>query len=359
MPTTSAFIAQPNTGSLVLFTAWAKAISDAIASFGFARQNDTGQGVWTATVLTCTSVAVSGGNAVYAYSGFTGPTPRIGMSFVFSTFGTAGNNVTAVVTAVNPGVSVTVATTTQVNDTTGSGTTTALAAALGTNTTMYEIWKTADAVGFDVYIKIEYGTWNTGGYPAMAITIGTGTNGAGAMINPSTRMFAGSNQSTTPSNCRVSGDGVRLQIMLFVGGGLAVGNAQIFSLERSYDNSGVVTGSYYTMACLVPTATAYQQTLFPSSGVTVLETSGFTCALPSQAGGNVGSTTHVSPVFPMVGGIGNPMKGIMVFRNHDFANNQVLYATLYGVQHTYITYDLNYNTVANNGQNCGLCVLFE
>jgi hypothetical protein len=362
MPTTSAFIAQMNNTNFTNFSAWAKPISDALIAFGFTRQNDTGQVVWVATILTCTSVAVSGGNAVYAYSGFTGPTPRIGMSFVFSTFGTAGNNVTAVVIAVNPGVSVTVATSTQVNDTTGSGTTTALAATPATGTYVIEVWKTADSVGFDVYIKMEYGTSTNAAVMNLFITIGTATNGAGTLVNPSTRMglIGNGNTSATLTNCRISGDGVRLQILLWVGGGLATGVAYVYSLERSYDNSGVVTGSYYTICCINPSTSGWQQTLFPNGGLTVCETSGLMCVIPSQAAtGNVGANTHVSPVFPVVGGIGNPMKGLMVFRGVDFANNQMMYATLYGVQHTYIIYGWNNTAISNTSQNCGVGVLFE
>lgn len=82
------------------------------------------------TILTLTQVAV-GSNAVYSYSSFTGPAPAVGMSVAFSGFANDGNNVTATLTAVSGGASgtVTVALTTQVNEThagSGTGTTAAV-----------------------------------------------------------------------------------------------------------------------------------------------------------------------------------------------------------------------------------------
>src|SRR5215470_501962 len=85
----------------------------------------------TNTILTLTQVAV-GANAVYSYSSFTGPAPSVGMSVAFSGFANGGNNVTATLTAVSGGASgtVTVALTTQVNEThAGSGTTMAMKSA--------------------------------------------------------------------------------------------------------------------------------------------------------------------------------------------------------------------------------------
>lgn len=160
---TTNFTVGPDNTTLALFEAWAMPISAFWKTAGWVQANDTGQVVWTATVLTCTSVAVSGGNAVYAFASYTGPDPRIGMSFTFSTFANGGNNVTATVTALTGGTgggagTVTVVLSTQVTDTTGSGTTTALAARPGIGATVYEVWVTGDVVGFPVYVKFEYGT---------------------------------------------------------------------------------------------------------------------------------------------------------------------------------------------------------
>lgn len=84
-------------------------------------------GVGTPTVITFTGVAV-GVSAVYSYSGYTGPDPYVGLTGLVVTGFVAGagaNNGTFVLTAVDLiNKTVTVALTTQVNEThAGSGTT--------------------------------------------------------------------------------------------------------------------------------------------------------------------------------------------------------------------------------------------
>lgn len=65
---------------------------------------------WTPFVLTLTGVTVSGGNAVYAYSSFTGTAPAINNLVQFSGFTASGgvNNTTGFLTAVSGGASGTV-----------------------------------------------------------------------------------------------------------------------------------------------------------------------------------------------------------------------------------------------------------
>jgi hypothetical protein len=115
-------------------------------------------------------------------------------------------------------------------------------------------------------------------------------------------------------------------------------------LERSYDNTGTVTGTYYNLTIIQQNTIGLWQAIFSTGGTTTLETAGLPLVLPKAATtGNVGSTTHVSPVFPLVGGIGNPLTGLMVYRassgsTGDYADNQFVYVTIYGVQHAFITW---------------------
>jgi len=348
----------PSNASIAAFDAWSLAISTALGNFGWVQQNDTGQFVQTATVLTLTQVTV-GANAVYSYSSFTGPSPRVGMSIIVTGFVTGGNNVTATLTAVSGGASgtVTVALTTQANEThAGSGTTTALAAPPGTGAYVYEIWKTSDSVGFPVFLKVEYGTHSsTANTPSIAMTIGTGSNGAGTLLNPSSRFGADNVQSNSATlyACHFSGDAGRFSMMMWHGQG-NLSFIYVFSLERSYDNTGTATGSYYTINMYSANLTGKNQTLFPSGAITVAETGGWCVAIPKTATtGNLGSTTHVSPTFPMVGGIGNPGTNIMVFRGTDFSDNQIVFISIYGVQQTYITFASNNANVTSTAVTVG------
>lgn len=355
MATYTSSLAPDNT-TLTTFKAWATPISAFFATCGWIQTSDTGQVVWTATVLTLTQVTV-GATAVYSYSSYTGPDPRIGMSVTVTGFGTGGNNVTATLTAVSGGASgtVTVALSTQSNEThSGSGTTTALAAVPGTGAYVYEIWKTGDSVGFDVYAKVEYGTNGSFATRAsIALSVGTGANGSGSLTNSSTRQTTQSNSSvTTVLPCHLSGDSGRMTLLMFQAN---TNQVFVFNLERSYDNSGTPTGSYYNYAHIGPNGgSGIQQSLFPTGAGTTTETGGFAAIVVKTATtGNVGSTTCVSQIFPLIGGIGNPLTGIMVYRGHDFSDDQVVYITIYGVQQTYITNDVNSSAIPSNGQSSG------
>jgi hypothetical protein len=88
----------------------------AACPLGSASATVTSLRISTSTILVLTQVVVTTPSQ-YDYSSFTGPAPYIGQSIVITGFATSGNNVTATVTAVDPGVSFTVATTTQANET--------------------------------------------------------------------------------------------------------------------------------------------------------------------------------------------------------------------------------------------------
>jgi uncharacterized protein (TIGR03437 family) len=60
------------------------------------------------TTMALTGVALSAGSAVYSYSAYSGPAPKVGDAVTFSGFATAGNNLTATLTAVSGGASGTV-----------------------------------------------------------------------------------------------------------------------------------------------------------------------------------------------------------------------------------------------------------
>jgi hypothetical protein len=368
-------MAAPDNTSLATFKLWAMAISQAFTNFTWTQGTDTGQVVWTASVITsvvtaCTTV---GALTTYTYTSLTsGPVLRVGMA-ITTTGMTNGaqNNISAQpITALGTGT-FSVVTTTQgagTNETgsTGSATTTAIAARPNTGATVYEIWVTSDSVGFPVYAKVEYGAnGTTQSTPAMFITLGTNTNGAGTLTNPSARTGSTNGQaSTTLFACHFSGDGGRMCMFLFHGQGNTT-VTQSFSLERSYDNSGTATGSYYTL-CFdylnsgTGNSTSFQQSYFPTGGLTTQETAQFALLMPKTAGtGNVGSTTFVSPVFPLVGGIGNPMTNILGFRAADFSDNQIVYVTLYGVQHTYVTFSKNDANISPQGVAAGLMYRYD
>jgi hypothetical protein len=364
----------PDCQTIGSFDAWASAISAAFAALGWVQANDTGQVVFVASVMTAniTGVAlVSGTTYRYTYTAInSGPALRVGMSLTITGMIDAGNNTAGAAGGVTVISSLAggAGTFDVVNangvvkaGNTGSGTTTALAAPPGTSTTVYEIWQTSDSVGFPISVKAEYGTGGVNNRVAIFMTMGTGSNGSGTIANPGTRTGTLMTiNSATALACHFSGDGGRMVMNLFHGQG-QISLDYIFSLERSYDTSGTPIGSYYTMLAYQGNEqVGRQQTLFPSGASTTQEILGLCAPIPkSAASGNVGSTTHIAPVFPLVGGLGNPLTNVLAFRATDFADNQVVYETIYGVQHTYITDGFNQTAPTSTAVAAGLMTRYD
>jgi hypothetical protein len=81
-------------------------------------------------------------------------------------------------------------------------------APVATNTAAgYEIWKMADGLTL-WYLKIEYGSGGTVTYPAIWITVGTGSNGGGTLTGQLSARFqlaAAAQSATTPGSCAFAG----------------------------------------------------------------------------------------------------------------------------------------------------------
>lgn len=338
--------------TLANFKDWASSFGLALAAFGWIQGNDTGQAVWTATVLTLTQVTV-GATAVYSYSSFTGPAPRVGMSVIFTGFATGGNNVTATLTAVSGGASgtVTVVLTTQANEThAGSGTTTASANPTSTNS-VYEIWTPGD--GLTTFnMRLDMGLNSTS--PWFKIQIGTTTNGAGTLTGTTTTLFYGSqspNSGATLYNCLFSGGTGWFACMMWrdLGGNVSIG----WAIERSKDASGNDTSTYITKYLMhfnnvTGGGQGYMQqsivfgvgaTTFLNNGTTRSWTA-FLSASVTNGGSAISQTfngnTAISPLFPMVGYFDNPSLGIAVAAAADFSELATLTATMYGSTHTWL-----------------------
>ena len=353
--------------SLPNFEDWSMAISAFMANIGWIQSNDTGQVVWTATVLTCTGIAFSGGTSVISYSSYTGPAPRVGMSMVFSTFSHGGNNSTFTLTAVSGGASGTVTVTngSGQNDTTGSGTTTALVSVPTAGNYVYEIWGMGDNVslGSTFYVKFDYGFQTTNTSPTMQITVATSTNGMGTMTgNISTRVTPSILAGAGSTLLEFDLSGGTNWFCILMGRNNNVNNSANYPrgyiVDRSRNSFGTALGTYVTVL-LFPGASANnfvtQQSVFQigSGTVTTLETASanrWATALPFTATtGTVGNMTMVSPVFPLVGLVDNPMLTVMVGLAADFPEGTIFQVTIYGAPHTYLFTKTNMSSVGNTG----------
>jgi hypothetical protein len=333
--------------TLANFLSWGSGISSAIASMGWIQGNDTGQVVFTATVITFTQVTLSGATAVYAYSSYTGPAPRVGMNIIVSGFVSGGNNVAANLTAVSGGASgtVTFAFTTQSNEThAGSGTTTVSTAPASNAFGKNEIWKPGDG-GPSFFLRVSYGNTNANG-PRVQMQIGSSTDGACTLTGFTTQVFEtirndiASGGATVPYECIFSGDTDRIGMILWRQMGSA---CHAHCVERTRNADGTNSGEGVTLLVAGPNQGA--------SFNTGMQTMVFGIGAAPKTGSRVFNSPHdgvdasyafngkipIFPVYPLHGRVGNPMTMAAWVHHQEIGDGALFTTTLYGSPRTYIT----------------------
>jgi len=358
MATTATGSYVSDNSSFANFKSWATAISAALAAFGWVQSNDTGQVVWTASVMTgnITAVAlVSGTTYRYTYTAITsGPGLRVGMSLAITGFtgGNTGNNGAAlVITSLAGGAGtfdVTNATGVACSGTAASGTTTAQAA-VPSSAYVYEIWMSADSPytgTLPIYLKMAYGYSATS--PRIQVSVGTSSNGAGT-INGSVIAFAPwtpttnqANQGATTFPCFFSGTAGEFRMYMWQSSSLTTG--VLFGIERSKDSGGSTTASYFTVLFAqnvggtAGISYAGQQTITASAGAANVDFAWISPSLTSGSGtGIFNGTVAAFPVFPSLGLCGNPMLGWMTCCGNDVSDGStVTVASLYAGTHTFV-----------------------
>lgn len=327
------------------------------ATFTFASATTGSATVTSAVVVTNPLVAIThvtgnGTIAVYTYDDTvrTGSQLLPGMSITTAGCTTGGFNVTGPIQAVT-GNGTTTATFTLLNTTNVTEAESGASGAVpAQNSTAgwSELWGTNDALSstFQVYVKIGY---TQTAYPNLSIQIGTGTNGSSTLTGTVSTAYSATGSTATATGCTLyaCGDSGNMTFMLFTAGGIA-GSSPIVNLERSLDNSGSPTASYYTYVCAQFNATsqnggtAIMQSIMASGGITTQETGGLPASMPRTATtGNFGQGTLVGPVSPLVGLVGNPMTGVILCRGTDFFTWTQVQVTLYGTVYTYIVMNPN------------------
>lgn len=232
----------------------------------------------------------------------------------------------------------------------------------------YIIYNPNDALAsqFKIYVRIDFGSNNsaTPG-PAIKLTIGTGSNGAGTITGsnvvsisgtgttPSTSCFTGSvsvaGTGATTYDSYASGDsGGRISFLLWRNA--AVATTTMFGLERSLDANGNYTAAYYTVWTAGSGASSNGSQLwavFPI-GVTIgsynmnVNPATNMGAFPLiQNNGSAttytfGPTSVVYPVFPLIGRVDNPITSLIGIFSADQTEGAQFSATMYGTSHNYI-----------------------
>ena len=336
--------------TLTNFKDWGAAPGAALAAFGWVQSNDAGQAVWTATLFTLTQVTV-GATAVYAYSSFTGPAPRVGMSATFSGFTNAGNNVTATLTAVSGGSSgtVTVALSTQVNETNAASGTTTVSSVPPSGSSVFEIWQPGDGLQ-NFFMRIDLAN-NGGSSPQVKVQIGTGTNGSGTLTGSTLAQYTSTtstNSGSTLFNCLFSGGTGWFACMIWRD--ITAGANVFFAVDRSKNSSGSDTSTHVTFYALSGSGSQQQTLVFgvgaalqngpQGVGTTTWKT--FNCTASSFVSAGFGisqafnGNIKLATVFPFIGYDDNPSLVVAHASGSDFSELATLTTTIYGTTHTYI-----------------------
>lgn len=305
----------------------------------------------------------NGSTNTYTYTNTYG-TLRTGMSVVITGCTTSGFNGTFIVASINSGAG-TFTTTTGISHAseveTGTGlitsntcattiataTTTAssLPPSVGGGNVVFETWTMADALNstFPIIIRIGYMTNNAAAAnPALQVASGTTTDGAGnltgnAIIGPTNILgFTATTLNTSTAPSYLSGSTNRLTMALWPSTPAHIG---FYSIERSHDSAGNDTASYATVTIITGGASAVVpvQTSFTPTAVTTGEVK-IPCITKTGTGsGSFGTSTLLSPAFPIVGAIGNPLTNVLVGKSVDWSDQVQFSFTMYNTTRGYIT----------------------
>lgn len=217
----------------------------------------------------------------------------------------------------------------------------------------YEIFRMADALQATapLFLKVEPGgaSGYAGGF-GWLLTLGTGTNGAGALTGAGHRTplqhgSSGPNGGTPDTSgrykCLFSGDVNRFGMSVGVNTGSNTGHLYA-NVERVHEANGADTSGGGTLLAQSPSSygQTFHQTVTPSA-VGVLETLGFGCVFPGANPVTAASGNNVSlyPVYPFHVAMLNPLRGLAVVPSGDLPLDNAVVGSIYGIPQTYYVHD--------------------
>jgi hypothetical protein len=359
------------------YSSWASAISSAFSSFTWTQSSDTGQVVWTASVVSITAATHSGSNNTYTYTLTSGPALRVGMSIVVSGMTNSGNNGTFTITALGSGT-FTVVDSSGVTETgsSGSGTVTANSTLPGSGAYFYEVWQPNDGLA-TFYAKVEYGNYSgQTNCPSVRLTLSTATNGAGTASNfivgpqscQTTNFTAPS--TTAQYECDFSGAAGRFSCILWRNGTNYC--QQAFAIERSVNSSGSYTASYVTLYAIGDNSTGssgFQQTLHLTDGPGPISPSGSGSlgglltrnTWPSGGTSAFNGSIPFDAAAPNIGYFDYPGTVIGTGYGPDYVEGVPFTVSLYGATRTYMpSKNGKFGVATATGlSNTALCVRYD
>lgn len=218
----------------------------------------------------------------------------------------------------------------------------------------YAIFRSDDATGGlnNFYFKIEFGSGTAANTPAIWITIGWGSDGAGTLTgNLSTRsQIQPSTSSATPIDCNFSSGTGHLVLGLWVGSG-GTGPTLVLSIERTRSPSGTIEDQVFVYGGGNTSVNTNQ--VVPRTGTVPTQdtTSGAGWRALSVTAATYGGDKGVGTLAPQKGGWLMEAMNLFIGNSTDFATSQTQYTfTIYGASHTYISVSTA-NTIGVGGSN--------
>lgn len=212
-----------------------------------------------------------------------------------------------------------------------------------------------------VYIKIEYGAGTTQTYPALRITIGKGTDGAGNLtgITSSQFVLAAGATSTTATDCYVSCGDDYVSWAMWTG---SSGNImQIFYISRPKDSTGVALGTGVQIVGQCTNLVNQQFLPLYGSALPFAAMTSLCCAAPKVGTGTYGATLGVFPIFTYMGYAAYPDGiGIGYFIGDIATGGTIVTVEVFGANHDFVTAGLgNTSGLAGNTGLSSIMVRWE
>lgn len=226
-----------------------------------------------------------------------------------------------------------------------------------TNTnSIYEIWGMGDTLQATnpVILKILYTTGSaTTTAPGLNVVLATATDGAGNITGGTTGVvnvlgIGSATFSASVFNSYIAGSTNRITLGTWLNSGLS-GARGVLAVERSHDSTGADTASYVSLALYGQgNATPVTQYSVIASTQTTKETKLAVIGVTSTGTGSFGVSTLLSPVFPVVGAVGNPMINVLVGKSADWTDATQFSFTMYNTARNYLV--VNNSGIAAAGQ---------